>query len=441
MKEALNMLLETCEWRKNYKVNEITENNINMSYLNDGTVFVHNRDKDGKSLLIFTYRKHIKGQKDFEELKKIVIYWMERVERMDKGEPVTVFFDMQDTGLSNTDMEYLKYIISLFKLYYPYSLNYILILEMPWVLNAAFKIIKTMLPAKAVQKIKFVDKKSLKDYVDSTQALKSWGGQDPYEFTFVPENAKKVHFADGSQSTTEPTHNAFGDSKLDESPSSTRLSLNPADAICFVQDGIELIGTLSITNSSDTTLIYKVKTTSPEKFRVRPSCGLLSPSASASINIVLLTGYTGANILRDKFLVLSYPLEDHDTHANVDLNDIWKLHSDPKKLEEHRLRCKVPSIQPCAHNGSPGSLSTLGGATSPTSDYEQKITQLLISMNHLTECNTKIQNELVFLRRLVFIVIFLVMFCGITLLLFLPPMPEQEFCPSTMAEPSLKFEK
>lgn len=68
-----------------------------------------------------------------------------------------------------------------------------------------------------------------------------------------------------------------------------------------------------------------MKTTSPEKFRVRPSCGLLAPSASASINIVLLTGYTGANILRDKFLVLSYPLEDHDTHSNVDLNDIWKV--------------------------------------------------------------------------------------------------------------------
>lgn len=58
---------------------------------------------------------------------------------MDKGEPVTVFFDMQDTGLSNADMEYIKYIISLFKLYYPYSLNYILILEMPWVLNGKVK--------------------------------------------------------------------------------------------------------------------------------------------------------------------------------------------------------------------------------------------------------------------------------------------------------------
>ncbi|CAH1395114.1 unnamed protein product [Nezara viridula] len=363
---------------------------------------------------------------------------MERVERMDKGEPVTVFFDMQDSGIANADMDFMKFIISLFKQYYPYFLNYILVFDMPWMLSAAFKVVKTWLPNKAVQKIKNIDKKSLKDYVDSTQALKSWGGQDPYEFVFVPENAKKVHFADGSQST-EPSSNAFGDSKPDESPSSARLTLNPADAICFVQDGIELIGTLSITNSSDATLIYKVKTTSPEKFRVRPSCGLLSPLSSASINIVLLTGYTGVNILRDKFLVLSYPLEDHETHANLDLNDIWKLHSDPKKLEEHRLRCKVPSIQPCAHNGSPGSLSTMAGATSPTSDFEQRITQLLISMNHLTECNSSMQHDLIFVRRLLFIVIFLVIICLIALLLFLP-LPEQGYCPATIAEPSLKLE-
>lgn len=42
---------------------------------------------------------------------------------------------MMDTGLSNMDMEFSKYLISLNKQYYPSFLNYILIYEMPWVLN------------------------------------------------------------------------------------------------------------------------------------------------------------------------------------------------------------------------------------------------------------------------------------------------------------------
>lgn len=45
-----------------------------------------------------------------------------------------------------------------------------------------------MLPPEGVQKIKFVNKKDIKTYVSLDQALKSWGGQDDYVFSFVPES-------------------------------------------------------------------------------------------------------------------------------------------------------------------------------------------------------------------------------------------------------------
>lgn len=62
-------------------VSDINESTVNREYLEEGSIFVRNRDKDGKSLLILKCKKHVKGQKDFEELKKVVIYWFERVER------------------------------------------------------------------------------------------------------------------------------------------------------------------------------------------------------------------------------------------------------------------------------------------------------------------------------------------------------------------------
>jgi hypothetical protein len=67
---------------------------------------------------------------------------------------------------------------------------------------AAFKIIKSWLPAKAVQKIKFVNKTNLKDFVEPDQALKCWGGLDDYTFTFVPEQRSAVpndRFDDGKK--------------------------------------------------------------------------------------------------------------------------------------------------------------------------------------------------------------------------------------------------
>ncbi|MPC15728.1 Motile sperm domain-containing protein 2 [Portunus trituberculatus] len=53
----------------------------------------------------------------------------------EKGEWITVFFDMCDTGMKNMDMEFIQYMINLFKSYYPWVLNYIIVFEMPWLLN------------------------------------------------------------------------------------------------------------------------------------------------------------------------------------------------------------------------------------------------------------------------------------------------------------------
>lgn len=54
---------------------------------------------------------------------------------------------MMGSGLSNLDMEFTNYLINLLKMYYPAFLNYIIIYEMPWVLNG-----------KIMLQIAFIDK-------------------------------------------------------------------------------------------------------------------------------------------------------------------------------------------------------------------------------------------------------------------------------------------
>lgn len=67
---------------------------------------------------------------------------------------------------------------------------------------AAFKIIKTWLPEKAVQRIKFLKKGGIDEYVPLDQALKCWGGNDDYVFSFESENvAQDTSAGDGVQNT------------------------------------------------------------------------------------------------------------------------------------------------------------------------------------------------------------------------------------------------
>lgn len=233
---------------------DINEENVKREYLEDGVFFGYGKDKDGKTLFVIRSKLHVRGARDFEELQRCVIYWLERLERLififcsififitylidllngfylfreGNGDQITLFFDMSDTGLSNTDLEFIKYIINLLKHYYPNFLNNIILLDLPWVLNAALKIIKSWLPPPAIPKIKQVNKTGLKDLIDSSVALKSWGGTNDYVFKFIPEvrtnslivngklDNKKVHFAENSPLTEMPS-SGFGDQSPEES--------------------------------------------------------------------------------------------------------------------------------------------------------------------------------------------------------------------------------
>jgi CRAL/TRIO domain len=98
-------------------------------------------------------------------------------------------------------MEFTRYIIDVFKYYYPNSLNWILVYEMPWILNATFQIIKKLLPAKAVERLRFVNGKQMSDYVDLDNQLSIWGGNDNKPFVFKPEKRMNGH-TNGIESPT-----------------------------------------------------------------------------------------------------------------------------------------------------------------------------------------------------------------------------------------------
>lgn len=68
-----------------------------------------------------------------------------------------------------------------------------------------------------------------------------------------------------------------------------------------------------------------MKTTAPEKFRVRPSTGVLPPSASVNINVMLQQGQQMHTINREKFLVMCIGLTDEISTNPQDLTELWKV--------------------------------------------------------------------------------------------------------------------
>lgn len=330
-KQAADMLWDILTWRKNVGASNINEDNIRMDYVKEGVFFPRGRDVDGSLLLVFKSKMHIKGQRDYDELKKIMIYWFDRVEREENGKKISMFFDMDGTGLSNMDMELIKYLITLFKCYYPYFLNYIIIYNMPWVLSAAFKVVKTLLPAKAVEKMKFVTKDTLKDIVAPEQALACWGGKDNYVFEFIPESRSSEHT---------PKKVTFAEQSENQHSLGEMLRIVPNDTIIFKTDNDEISGQFTITNMDESAISFKIRTTSPEKFRVRPSSGTLAAGMSQSVLIVVQPGFHLRTVTKDRFLVMSVQIPKTDM-TSKDLADIWQS-LPSSKIDEYRLKCQFP---------------------------------------------------------------------------------------------------
>lgn len=101
-----------------------------------------------------------------------------------------------------------------------------------------------------------------------------------------------------------------------------------------------MCGQVKITNIDNCAITYKIKTTAPEKFRVRPSTGILKEGASTIIVVIYNQGNSAASINRDKFLVMATTLSDGQVNDSQHLTEFWKnISSTTGTVEQHRLRC------------------------------------------------------------------------------------------------------
>lgn len=132
---AYNMVINSFQWRLKKAVADIKEADLSPSIRDKGVIYLHNVDKEGKKLLVFEVKKHQKGKESMEDLKTYFLYMIERTERETNGDKITLVFDCAGCGLKNLDMELMQFMIGTFKDYVPLKLNYILVFEMPWVLN------------------------------------------------------------------------------------------------------------------------------------------------------------------------------------------------------------------------------------------------------------------------------------------------------------------
>lgn len=168
LKEALDHVDQTFVFRKSISLNDLKEDSFPSELKERDFLYWKGVNNQDQKILYFKVVKHKKGQM-VEEVKRFIAYYFDKYQREETGRRIVLIFDFTGAGVTNMDMDIVKYIISCFSNYFPSLLSYILLFEMPMLLSAAWKIIQTWLSESQKKKIKLVKKKDMPNYINDDQ--------------------------------------------------------------------------------------------------------------------------------------------------------------------------------------------------------------------------------------------------------------------------------
>ncbi|KAK2906009.1 motile sperm domain-containing protein 2 isoform X1 [Channa argus] len=421
--DTLKMIDESLQWRKEYGVNDLTESTIPKWMFETGAVYLHGYDKEGNKLFWFNVKLHVKDAKTTVDKKKYIAFWLERYAKKEPGMPLTVLFDMTDSGLSNIDMDFVKYVINCFKVYYPKFLSKMIIVEMPWIMNAAWKIVKSWLGPEAISKLKFASKSEVQTFIGPEYLPPHLGGTDSFKYSYPPlpdddfqtpisDNGpivseddteskegemegkdaletsfssevvikpKKVNFLEDSlraEDNDKGDTNARtkGARKPQTTFKGTLLDVSPAEELSFGSGEKSLIILNNVTKNQ---VAFKVRTTAPEKYRVKPSSSCCEPGSLVDIVVSLHGGCQVSP--QDRFLIMAAEM---DNVGSQELPQFWK--DVPKnKIMEHRLRCHV--LESVKSPASPLQNSPLDTVSSGHQELNTVLMRLMASNSRLEQ--------------------------------------------------------
>ncbi|KAJ8968914.1 hypothetical protein NQ317_004873 [Molorchus minor] len=117
---------------------------------------------------------------------------------------------------------------------------------------------------------------------------------------------------------------------------------------------------MKLTNPTDKKVMFKIKTTAPKKYCVRPNSGVLEPNSTAEIAICLQPFlFDPAEKNKHKFMVQTVFAPE----GEINLEQLWKEIS-PEQLMDSKLKCvfEMPAEQNESHEdpnkASPKSVTT-----------------------------------------------------------------------------------
>ncbi|KAK6052011.1 MSP domain protein [Cooperia oncophora] len=156
------------------------------------------------------------------------------------------------------------------------------------------------------------------------------------------------------------------------------LHISPRDVLTLNRsdNNADYVDIVAVRNVSQSPVMFKIKTTSPEKFRVRPSTGTIAAGSTDIIRVYLQNEYKNS-CSKEKFLLMALETE----HCNVEMfGELWKAADHERKVEQ-KLKCRVNDDA-----SSEGSNTERAARKTSVSSQQEQIDRLRTHCEWLQRC-------------------------------------------------------
>jgi len=181
---SVKMVSSMLRWRKERKLLEMSYKQFPCELTMAGGAFVYEPDKYGNKTLYLRASLCKNCAEIKSAMKDFLTYLLFQLDDAKDGHPYAIIMDLTNTTLTNYDIDLLTHIVALLKDYFPVNMDYFLAINFPWILTAAWSLIKRLIPVEKRDAVQFISSDKIFDYVAKENCPDFLGGtcQRPYQF-------------------------------------------------------------------------------------------------------------------------------------------------------------------------------------------------------------------------------------------------------------------
>jgi len=190
-RRSVDLVESAAKFRKQFKMGEAKPCDFPAEIYQVGGIFQYEPDRVGNVTMWMRAKFHRRCNELSHLMKQFILCTMEQCDKMCGGRGVSVVFDLTDCGLKNADPNLLFWLLNSFRNYCPKGLSYIIVYNLPWVLNATCSLALSWLSSTNRKRLRFIQGDQITKFI-APENLPDFvqGGLCKSDYRRVPENCQ-----------------------------------------------------------------------------------------------------------------------------------------------------------------------------------------------------------------------------------------------------------